>query len=422
LPHTRIVIPVALLVATGLAFGTSASATPWLPSAPAPLAVTSTSPLLPITIPPTTTPPIAEPQPALSAVSIRLDAWANGFTRPVLITSRPGDDRVYVVEQKGRIISLQPDGSGRTTVLDMSDRVSSTGNERGLLGLAFYPDDPSRMFVSYTDTSGNSRVAEYSFPIEATAAAPDAVQLLLHLTQPYSNHNGGNIAFGPDGYLYIGFGDGGSAGDPRRNGQNLKTWLGKMLRIDVSEPTGYTIPPTNPFADGRGGAKKEIWAYGLRNPWRFSFDGDLLYIGDVGQYRVEEVDILNATTSAGANFGWRTMEGNLCYPSGKACSNLARGFVGPKFHYSHGKSGRCSVTGGYVYRGEEYPELQGIYFLGDYCTGEIIGLRVVSDKVVERRMLLNSSARISSFGAGSDGQIYVADISRGTVLRLVPGS
>jgi glucose/arabinose dehydrogenase len=416
MPHPRLVIPVALLVAAGFVFGTSASASPRLPSAPAPAAVTPASPLPPIVIP-----PVAEPLVSLSAVSVGLDAWANGFTRPVYITSRPGDDRVYVVEQKGLVISLQPDGTDRTTVLDISDRVGSAGSEQGLLGLAFYPDDLSRMFVSYTDTSGNSRIAEYSFPVEAVEAFPDAVQLLLRVIQPYGNHNGGDIAFGPDNYLYIGFGDGGSAGDPKRNGQNPKTKLGTILRIDVSEPTGYTIPETNPFADGRRGAK-EVWAYGLRNPWRFSFDGNRLYIADVGQNRVEEVDVVNATDRAGANFGWRTMEGNRCYPSGKPCSNATRGFVAPKYSYSHGKNGRCSITGGYVYRGEEYPELTGIYFLADFCSGEIIGLRVVRDKVVEKRMLLNSSARISSFGVGSDGQIYVADISRGTVLRLVPGS
>jgi glucose/arabinose dehydrogenase len=387
MPRARLLVSVALAMASALVIGSGANA---------------------VTGPP------------LSDVSISLDSWATGFTRPIFITSRPGDDRVYVVEQAGQIISLLPDGTGRTTVLDISDIVgSSNGGEQGLLGIAFQPSAPDRLFVDYTDTNGDSRLAEYSFPIAAGTADPDAVQLLLRVAQPYRNHNGGMIAFGPDGYLYIGFGDGGSAGDPKRNGQNPKTKLGTILRIDVDQPTGYGIPPTNPFANGKRGAK-EVWAYGLRNPWRFSFDGNRLYIGDVGQYKYEELNIVNATDGGGTNFGWRTIEGNRCFPSGAACSNSARGFVGPKYTYSHSSNGRCAITGGYVYRGEAYPQLQGIYFFGDFCSGEIFGLRMVRSFVAEKRVLINTSALISSFGVGSDGQIYVADLSSGAVRRLIP--
>jgi glucose/arabinose dehydrogenase len=385
MPRARLLVSVALAMASALVIGSSAN---------------------------------AATRPPPSDISISLDSWATGFTRPIFIASRPGDDRVYVVEQAGQIISLLPDGTDRTTVLDISDIVDS-GGERGLLGIAFHPTDPQRLFVDYIDTHGDSRVAEYAFPIAATSADPDAVQLLLRVAQPYRNHNGGMVAFGPDGYLYIGFGDGGSAGDPKRNGQNPKTKLGTILRIDVDQPTGYGIPPTNPFATGKRGAK-EVWAYGLRNPWRFSFDGNRLYIGDVGQYKYEELNVVTVIDGAGSNFGWRTIEGNRCFPSGVACSNSARGFVGPVLTYRHGTNGRCSITGGYVYRGDAYPQLKGIYFFGDFCSGEITGVRMGRFTVLEKRVLLDTTALISSFGVGSDGQIYVADLSTGSVRRIVP--
>jgi glucose/arabinose dehydrogenase len=412
--HKRLVISLAILLTAGIGLSSCASRDESDASAPAAIAPDSSPSGEP------TVSAIDTPAP-LKDVSIALEPWAEGFTRPTLVTSRPGDDRVYVVEQDGRVVSLPVDGSERTTVLDIRSLVNNKSNERGLLGIAFYPENPSRMFVSYSDKYGNSRIAEYSFPLDAAEANPDQVQALLKVTQPYSNHNGGMIAFGPDSYLYIGLGDGGSAGDPQRNGQNPKTKLGAILRIDVSGATGYTIPATNPFQDGKRGAKT-VWAYGVRNPWRFSFDGDQLYIADVGQGRAEEIDIVNASTAAGSNFGWRTMEGNRCYPSGAKCSSKSRGFVAPAFVYSHSKNGRCSVTGGYVYRGEEYPQFDGIYFFGDFCSGEIVGLRVTDGKVVDHAVLLDTSARISSFGVGPDGQLYVADLSKGAVRRVVPGS
>ncbi len=412
--HSRLVLLVAVLVAATFSFGLSASATPTAPRV-SPVPASSGSPVGNLAAGSAT----LIPQQSLADMSISLDAWASGFSRPLFVTSRPGDDRVYVVQQAGVILSLNSDGTGKTPVLDISDVVGSDGNEQGLLGVAFHPDDPSRMIVDYTDNSGNTRVAEYSFPLAASVANPAQVQLLLHVNQPFRNHNGGMLAFGPDKNLYIGLGDGGSAGDPHRNGQNPKTLLGSILRINIDGPTGYTIPADNPFANGVHGAK-QVWAYGLRNPWRFSFDGNRLYVGDVGQNKVEELNALYVSKARGANFGWNVMEGDRCYPSGVVCLSAKRGFVSPIFAYTHGPHGRCSITGGYVYRGKAYPELVGTYFFGDFCSGEVFGLRLVRGTVTEKRVLLNTTEFISSFGEGPDGQLYVVDIFGGSVRRLVP--
>ena len=235
------------------------------------------------------------------------------------------------------------------------------------------------------------------------------MRIILTQAQPYANHNGGQLAFGPDGLLYVGLGDGGSGGDPQRHGQNPGDFLGSILRVDIRTPDGYTIPPDNPFADGAGGAP-EVWAYGLRNPWRFSFDGDLLYIADVGQNRVEEVDVVDATTAAGSNFGWNVMEGGTCYASGEACSGADRGFVDPVYTYDH-SGDRCSITGGYVYRGSAYPGLFGTYLFADYCTGRGPGAedgRRRGHRVPELRPARGAAP--ASFGTDSEGNIYIVDL------------
>lgn len=375
-------------------------------------------------------PPSASPEPSPSAspsplpedlarpldeVALALEPWASGFDRPVFITSRPGDERVYVIEQRGVIVAVDPSGD-KTAVLDIRTRVNSEGGERGLLSAVFDPADPTRLFVDYTRGDGASVVEEYAFPVPFEKADNDPIQILLIQGQPFANHNGGQLAFGPDGMLYVGLGDGGGGGDPQNNGQNTSTWLGSILRLDVSARRGYVSPPGNPFA--AGGGAPEIWAYGLRNPWRFSFDGDDLYIADVGQGRIEEIDVVDSRAAAGANFGWKVLEGGQCYPSGAACSGADRGFVDPVYSYDH-SAGRCSVTGGYVYRGAAYPSLWGAYVFGDFCTGEVIALRVADGAVTEVRNFGALTARISTFGVDQTGQIYVANLADGTVLKVV---
>jgi glucose/arabinose dehydrogenase len=354
----------------------------------------------------------------LDQVRIALAPWADGFSQPVFLTSRTGDQRIFVVEQTGRVIAMSADGSLRTMALDISGRVTY-GGERGLLSVAFDPVYPWRMFVDYTGAGGASHVEEYTFPLDAWTADPEPVRTILTQEQPYANHNGGQLAFGPDGRLYIGFGDGGGAGDPHGNGQNPGTFLGSILRVDIGTPNGYTIPADNPFASGSGGAP-EVWVYGLRNPWRFSFDGNQLFIADVGQDRVEEVDVVDATRAAGDNFGWNIIEGNLCYPSGKPCNGAGRGFVDPVVTYGH-DGGKCSITGGYVYRGDAVPGLWGTYLYADYCTGEVWGLRAPDGAVTETRAFGAIGGHVSSFGVDAAGNMYVVDIASGAIRRIAAG-
>ena len=240
-------------------------------------------------------------------------------------------------------------------------------------------------------------------------------QILLEIDQPFSNHNGGHIAFGPDGYLYIAVGDGGKANDPYNNGQNLSTLLGSILRIDVSRvdsENGYKVPPDNPFVNIDGNAKTEIWAYGLRNPWRFSFDRDTgdLWAGDVGQNRFEEIDLIKI----GGNYGWKIMEGLSCFPRGKQCDSS--GILSPVIEY--GRADGCSVTGGYVYRGKRLPSLFGAYIYGDFCTGNIWAFRYDGTSVTEHLKLVDSNLRISSFAEDRDGEIYIVSYTKG-IYRLV---
>jgi glucose/arabinose dehydrogenase len=344
-----------------------------------------------------------------AAAPLRLDPVASGLDRPVFVThAGDGSGRLFVVEQAGVIRILENGALRARPFLDLRDKVVA-GGERGLLGLAFHPGFAAngRFFVHYTrQKDGASVVAEFE-----VSSHPDRSRrrgrTLLTVAQPFANHNGGMIAFGPDGFLYVGLGDGGSAGDPGNRAQDPDELLGKILRLDVDGRRPYAIPNGNPFADG--GGRPEIYALGLRNPWRFSFDRERgrLFAGDVGQSRVEEIDVIRP----GRNYGWRILEGSRCFEPPEDCER--GGLTRPRAEYRHGR-GRCSVTGGYVYRGRAIPELEGTYLFGDLCSGEVFGLRQG-----RRSLLLATDLRISSFGEDEAGELYVVDHGGG-VYRLEP--
>jgi glucose/arabinose dehydrogenase len=329
-------------------------------------------------------------------------------------------DLIFVTEQRGIINAFSANNPQQAgTFLDIKDRVNRGGNEEGLLGLAFDPDYQGNgyFYVYYSaDNPRRSVLSRFSLDQQDTDVAdPESEIIIMEVEQPYSNHNGGQIAFGPDGYLYIGLGDGGSAGDPEANGQNLGTLLGSILRIDVSELSGpgdYEIPADNPFVDTTG-ARAEIWAFGLRNPWRFSFDLEtgLLWAGDVGQGSWEEIDII----AKGANYGWNIMEGLHCYSPASGCDQS--GLTLPIAEYDHSQ-GRCSVTGGYVYRGDQIPSLQGYYIYGDYCSGDIWALAYDGNVVTENMLLTESGLSITSFGEDLAGNLYILD-REGGIYTLV---
>ena len=341
---------------------------------------------------------------------------ADGFQQPVYLThSIDGSRRLFVVEQGGVIWIIQ--GGKRLTppFLDLSDRISRRASEQGLLGLAFDPEYAHNgyLFLHYSDGNGDTVVMRFAVSDDPNRTDPRSGIHVLTQLQPYRNHNGGQIAFGPDGYLYIGMGDGGLAGDPHDNGQNLMTWLGAILRVDVDESPGYALPLDNPFLSNKAAAP-EIWVYGLRNPWRFSFDrltGDL-YIGDVGQNDWEEIDFQPAGSRGSENYGWGLMEGEHCYRGD--CDSKA--YVAPIAEYNHSDGG-CSVTGGYVYRGENLKGLQGVYLYGDYCSGLIWGLLQTTPGEWTNRLLIESGLKISSFGEDELGEVYVVDYG-GAIYRL----
>jgi glucose/arabinose dehydrogenase len=372
---------------------------------------------------------------AQTAPEIALETLMTGLAQPTAI-AHAGDARLFLTLQRGRVIVFENGAIRATPFLDVMPLVSCCG-ERGLLGLAFHPRyaENGLFFVNYTNTGGNTVVARY----RVSAADPNVADAssgvtLLVIAQPFANHNGGHLAFGPDGYLYIGMGDGGSANDPMCNAQRDDTLLGKMLRIDVdasvATPPFYGIPPDNPFA-APGGARDEIWAKGLRNPWRYSFDratGDL-YIGDVGQGVSEEIDLQRAGTPGGLNYGWKVMEGTRCGSGGTsgcpqgtpACTGPGAtipGFTEPILQYTHG-SGDCSVTGGYVYRGRLFPALLGIYFYADYCSGRIWGGRWVPLLGTFHPQLFSArAAGVTTFGEDISGELYLAT-EAGVFARVV---
>lgn len=365
-------------------------------------------------------PAAANGDPPGDAEAVELELVAEGFDRPVHLAVAPGDTtRVFVVEQAGRIRVVRSGEVLGTPFLDVSGLITS-GGERGLLSVAFHPEHGSngRLFAFYTDPSGDARVVEYRVGSDPDVADPGSARVVLEVDQPFTNHNGGLVAFGPDGYLYVGLGDGGGSGDPLDQGQNAATLLGSILRIDVDGSEPYAIPPDNPFV-GHGEARPEIWAYGLRNPWRFGFDpgtGDL-YIADVGERRWEEVNVEPEGAGGGINYGWNIMEASECFGGGP-CDTT--GLALPVYEYRTNVEG-CSVTGGEVYRGERLPELEGLYFFGDYCEGWIRSFRYVNGEARDVRdwAELGTPGNITSFGTDGRGELYVLT-HQGRIYRLAP--
>jgi glucose/arabinose dehydrogenase len=349
-----------------------------------------------------------------------LNAYPNlDFDQPILYTyADDGSNRVYVVERTGKIKSFDKDvsaGSARV-FLDLSRKIDVSYVEKGLLGLAFHPDfkENGYFYVNYT-TSGSTVIARYSLDTENPGSGDiSSEKILLTFPQPFKNHKGGQLEFGPDGFLYIATGDGGSAGDPYNNAQNLKKYLGKILRIDVDKATvdkSYGIPEDNPFAGNRDGYLEEIYAYGLRNPWRFSFDKErnILWAGDVGQDRMEEIDIIES----GKNYGWRIMEGTLEYS--RSSSVRPESLSPPVWEYGRSEGG-C-VIGGLVYYGRSIPELKGSYIYGDYMSGRIWALRLGENGQVENQELAKTDLEISSFGSDGSQELYILDF-RGKIYKL----
>ena len=344
-----------------------------------------------------------------------------GFERLTNLTQPDGEDNLlFVTEQAGIIHGFVNDLNVAESFvfLDITNRVSTKGNEEGLLGMAFDPDysENGRFYVYYSASNPRRSVlSRFQTPPNNTDSADATSEVIvMEIPQPYSNHNGGQLAFGPDGYLYVGLGDGGSAGDPKSNGQDLGTLLGSVLRIDVSRKTGrpgYGIPNDNPFS-GVEGAREEIWAYGLRNPWRFSFNRDTgeLWLGDVGQHLWEEIDLIEK----GGNYGWNVMEGEHCFRPKAGCDTA--GLEPPVFEY--GSEEGCSVIGGYVYRGNRLPSLWGAYVYADYCSGSIWALQQEDGSVTDQRLIASLDRQITSFGQDREGNLYVLTPNSG-IYELV---
>jgi len=352
------------------------------------------------------------------AQDVALLPIASGLNQPVALT-HAGDTRLFITQQIGTVMVYDALGLRATPFLDIRSIVLS-GGERGLLSVAFHPRyrDNGFFFVYYTNKNGDNSVARYQVSAnDPDRADPASGTILLTIPHPdFANHNGGQLQFGPDGYLYVGTGDGGSGGDPSNHAQDLTQLLGKLLRIDVDHGLPYTIPASNPFF-GHGNARNEIWAYGLRNPWRFSFDrssGDL-WIGDVGQDTYEEVDLQPATSIGGENYGWRKMEGFHCFNPSTNCTDPS--FTMPILEYTHAQ-GACSITGGYRYRGTQIPSLKGAYLYGDYCTGSI-WTATQTNGVWTSKTLFTTTIRISSFGEDVSGELYVMDVAKGIVYKFI---
>ena len=350
----------------------------------------------------------------LCAQELRTRQIVAGVTNPTDIqNAADGSGRLFLVQQNGVVRIFRDGALLAQPFLDIRSKTTGTG-ERGLLGLAFPPEfaQNQRFYVNYTDLKGDTVIALYRVSANPDTADAASETVLLHIPQPFENHNGGQVKFGPDGYLYIGMGDGGSGGDPMGNGQNLGSLLGKMLRVDVeSQPGSVKVPPTNPFVN-RPGAKPEIWAYGLRNPWRFSFDRPTgnLWIADVGQENYEEIDFQPGASTGGENYGWNRTEGLHCYVPG--CS--LTGITLPVAEYSHSLG--CSVTGGFVYRGNASPGLRSLYLYADYCSGRIWALERRGSVWVNQE-LLNTKLAIRTFGEDETGEIYLG-VENGTIFRI----
>lgn len=365
--------------------------------------------------PPGPPPPPPPPPPE----SLALETVVTGLDRPLFLTAPPGDDRLFIVEQTGRIRMVDAAGALLPApFLDLSGRIA-TGGERGLLGLAFHPGyaQNGHFYVNYTDPNGDTVVERYAVSADPDVADPASARVILGVQQPFGNHNGGQLSFGPDGMLHVFLGDGGSAGDPQGNAQDPSTLLGSILRLDVDGGDPYRIPADNPFV-GVPGARGEIWAIGLRNPWRSAFDpaAGTLYVADVGQSSREEVNAV-PIGAAGVNYGWNILEGTRCYPPGTAeCDSI--GTVAPVLEYDHGEG--CSITGGFVYRGARLPGLVGHYFYSDFCSGFLRSFRLEDGRAEDRRQWpVGDLGSVTSFGTDAAGDLYVMNAG-GTVFRIAP--
>lgn len=361
--------------------------------------------------------PVVTP-PGTVEPNAQLQLVVSGLSSPVHLTAPAGDARLFVVEQPGRIRIVQNGQLVATPFLDISAKLRS-GGEQGLLGLAFHPQYATNgfFFVNYTDTQGHTRIERYRVSSDPNRADAASAKQILFISQPYSNHNGGHLLFGPDGMLYIPTGDGGSGGDPQNHAQTRADLLGDLLRINVNSGDPYEIPSDNPYY-GQSASRNEIWAYGLRNPWRIAFDrtDNMLYIADVGQNNLEEVNVV-PSSQKGVNYGWRLMEGDRCYNPSSNCNQS--GLTLPVLTYDH--SGQaCSITGGHVYRGNQVASIRGHYFYGDYCAGWIRSFKYVNGQATERREWpFGSIGGILSFGEDGSGELYVLTAS-GRVYKFVP--
>ena len=376
----------------------------------------------------------------MDAKELRVLKLVDGLHKPVYLTS-PGNssDTLFIIEQHGVIQRLINGEISSLPLLNIRDRVYQSkmpGDERGLLGMAFHPQfqKNGQLFVNYIDNYDNTIISRFEVDMTSSLQTATTEQIILQFKQPYSNHNGGHLTFGSDGKLYIGVGDGGYAGDPDENGQNINTVFGSILRLDVNQSFPYSIPPDNPFFNQQD-ARQEIWCYGLRNPWRFSFDsenGDL-YIGDVGQSNWEEINYTPFHKVSGTNFGWNKMEGTHCYPDDNNCK--PNSFTLPVFEYpnnanyikiligwNQNNAQGCSVTGGYVYRGESIKELQGLYIFGDYCTGKIWSFKIEDETAKDHTEWkvngIENDLHLSSFGEDGLGELYLLNHT-GSIYKIV---
>ncbi|HXQ38944.1 MAG TPA: PQQ-dependent sugar dehydrogenase, partial [Anaerolineales bacterium] len=354
---------------------------------------------------------------------LQLQPVISGLSQPVFIThADDNSNRLFIIERAGKIRIVKNNALLPTPFLDMQSIVNSVGSEEGLLALAFHPQFESNgyFYTVHTNSSGSIALSRFTAsPSNTDQASFGSRTELLVIPHPTNrNHNGGTLAFGPDGYLYWSTGDGGGSGDPSNNAQNLNSLLGKILRLDVNSASPYAVPPTNPFYnDPNPAVREEIWAYGLRNPWRFSFDNLThdIYIGDVGQSNIEEIDFQAANSSGGENYGWRVMEGNQCYNPSTGCNQSGK--VLPITQYNHTLG--CSVTGGYVYRGSNYPSLYGHYFYGDYCSGRLFSIYKDTLSVWQPAVeLKDTSFNISTFGEDEQRELYLADYATGTLYNI----